>query len=184
MDVYREDDAGALFAALAASREGLRAWTPRAATLPRDEAGVREVILELARRRGHAHPEGYDLGLFDHAAPRQVLGGTGFFALDAEGHQAEVGYWLRDDRQGEGLCTEAVGRLITSGFADWGFRRLLVGTDPENAASVRVAERLGLRLEVREIGSRWTPGHGWRDHVGFAVLADEWDGERHRGPAA
>ncbi len=184
IDVLLDDDAPGLLEALEASREGLLAWTPAARGVPRDEAGVLDVIRELARRRGHAHPEGYDLAIFDRSAARRVLGGTGFFSLDETHRQAEVGYWLRDDEQGRGLCTEAVGHLISSGFDRWGFRRLLVGTDASNEASVRVAERLGLRKESHEIRSRWIPGRGWRDHAGFAVLADEWDHDRHRGPAA
>ena len=184
VDVHRDADAPALLEAFRVSRKSLVPWMPWAANGLVDEGAALDLIRADARQRGYARPESFPLGLFDGSSPRRVLGGTGFVRIDAELAQAELGYWLRPEARGLGLCTEVVGRLITSGFGDWGFRRILVGCDGANLPSVRVAERLGLRRETHEIAARWLPGHGWCDHVGFAVLAHEWDREGHRGPAA
>ena len=132
------------------------------------------------------------LGIFGRVAggkgggqgPREVLGGTGFHRIRAEERSAEIGYWIRPDRHREGLATEAVGALVTSGFRTRGFRRLSIGCDGANVASRRVAERLGFRREAHEVGSRWSDERGWTDHLSFAVLGEEWDGARRLGPAA
>jgi RimJ/RimL family protein N-acetyltransferase len=181
--VYREEDAPALLAAVDEGREDLAVWLPWATRSHRDEEESRGWIRAVARQQGFAHPEGFHLGLFDAGSPRAVLGGAGFVHIEAERLEAEVGYWLRGSSRGAGRCTHAVGRLITSAFADWGFRRVVVGCVGANAASRRVAERLGLRRERTEIGARWHDAFGWCDHLGFAVLAEEWDAARHRGPA-
>lgn len=182
--MYREEDAPALFEAVEESREMLALWLPWAATADRDEPETRSWIRALARQHGFAHPEGFHLGLFDEGSPRRVLGGVAFVRIDAKLGEAEVGYWLRVSSQGRGHCTAAVGRLITSAFRDWRFRRVVVGCVGPNVASRRVAERLGLRLERTDRSARWHHHHGWCDHVGFAVLAEEWDVDRDRGPAA
>lgn len=182
LDVHRDEDASALCEAIRVSRDSLRPWLPWAENAPRDEAETLDGIRKRAKQRGFAHPDDYPLGIFDRSSPRRVLGGTGFVRIDADLRQAEVGYWLRPDCRGAGLCVEAVGHLISSGFADWGFRRVVIECDGDNAPSVQVAERLGLRRETHEVSSRWLEDRGWGDRVGFAVLAGEWDGERHRGP--
>mgnify|MGYP001816625209 CR=1 FL=1 len=184
VDVHREEGAAAFLASFLASRATLMPWMPWAASGPTTEAEALALIRSAARERGFAHPENIPLGIFDRSAPRQVLGGTGFVRIEAERAKAEVGYWLRPEARGQGLCTEVVGRLVTSGFETWGFRRITIGCDGANRPSLGVAERLGFRREGHEISARWLDGRGWCDHVGFAVLADEWDTRSHRGPAA
>jgi len=183
IDVHREEDGAALFEAVEASRAALLPWLPWAASGHADEEASLRTIRAFARERGFAHGESYQLGVFDRAAPpRQVLGGTGFVRVDAKRHAAEVGYWIRADRQGEGLATEVVGHLLDAALRVWGLRRVTIGCDGANHASQRVAEKLGLRREAREVAARWLDGAGWSDHVGYAVLAEEWDAAQRRGP--
>lgn len=184
VDAHGDEDAPALLASFLGSRADLLPWMPWAVNGPTTEAEALALIRSGARQRGFAHPENFALGIFDRSTPRRVLGGTGFVRIEAEVAQAELGYWLRPEARGQGLCTEVVGRLVTAGFETWGFRRIVIGCDGANRPSLGVAERLGFRREAHEISARWLEGHGWCDHVGFAVLADEWDTERHRGPAA
>ncbi len=46
--------------------------------------------------------------------------------------------------------------------------------DPENARSVALAERLGMRREAHFIEEDWFKGR-WSDLLVYAVLAREWD---------
>jgi ribosomal-protein-alanine N-acetyltransferase len=48
-------------------------------------------------------------------------------------------YW------GRGLATEAARAVLHDGFTRLGFARVVAATDPPNAASVRVLQRLGMR---------------------------------------
>lgn len=61
--------------------------------------------------------------------------------------KAEVGYWIRSDRAGEGLMTEAAAMLRDFAFDTLGIRRLELRAGTENMASRRVAEKIGFLEE-------------------------------------
>ena len=63
---------------------------------------------------------------------------------------AEVGlFWaLRPAWQGRGLATAAAGLLSGWMFESLGLQRILAGTEYENAASIAVMRRLGMRIEA------------------------------------
>lgn len=124
----------------------------------------------------------FPLAVFDRDETT-LLGVVGFHRIDGPQSTAEVGYWIRGDRQSQGFCTEAVGAFLTAGFTPrvlngWGFRRIILSCAAENIASWRVAEKLGMRLERRERAERYSdraPTPGYLDSLGYAVLASEWD---------
>lgn len=167
-------DAPSLWQAIEESRSTLIPWMPWAASGHRDPEDTLEWIDSALRSWNAPEPHDFFLGLHDRASGR-VVGGTSFHQVLAEMAQAEIGYWVREDERGRGLCTEAVRALVTSGFRDWGLRRLVLTCAASNAASARVALKAGLTLEARHAKSRWVEGQGYDDELGFAVLADEWD---------
>jgi RimJ/RimL family protein N-acetyltransferase len=58
--------------------------------------------------------------------------------------EPEIGWCLWDVRhEGQGYVTEAMTRLLDWSFSDLGLPTLVSYIDPANAASIRVAERLG-----------------------------------------
>jgi len=89
---------------------------------------------------------------------------------------ATAGWSVSAPFAGRGIATEAVGALLDVAFlappAGLGLHRVSCGIMPENARSLRVAEKCGFRREgyapklVRINGE-------WRDHVLFARLAEE-----------
>lgn len=56
---------------------------------------------------------------------------------------ANVSYWTYPPHRGRGVATEAVRQLCALAFSDFGFRRLELSADLDNAASRRVALRNG-----------------------------------------
>ena len=84
-----------------------------------------------------------------------------------------IGYWVARDARGRGVGTAALRRLCQYGFEDLGLERLELMTDPDNAASQRVAEKVGFRREgvlrshlLHKDGRR-------RDSVMFSLLPGE-----------
>lgn len=76
----------------------------------------------------------------------RLIGKCGLHTFDTKVGKAEIGYWLDSRLQGQGLMTEAVGRLIA--FADeLGFQRLEIRCDARNERSRNVAKRLGFERE-------------------------------------
>ncbi len=85
---------------------------------------------------------------------------------------AYIGYWIDQRYAGRGIMPTAVAMATDHCFTAGGLHRVEINIRPENAASLRVVEKLGFRHEgVRE---RYLHINGdWRDHVTFALCAEE-----------
>ncbi|MCA9278011.1 MAG: GNAT family N-acetyltransferase [Phycisphaeraceae bacterium] len=170
--------APAMFEAVQAKRDALLPWLEWAKS---DNTTVQQCVYNLERfRRNAVDPlcTEYFLVISDRVSG-EFVGGTGWHAICGDSAQAEFGYWIRGDRHGQGLCTEAMRAHLTWGFlpqdkGGWGFRRIEAWCAADNAASVRVLTKLGMRLESTKRAHRWIDGAGWRNSLGFALLADEW----------
>ena len=53
-------------------------------------------------------------------------------------------------------------------------RRVVAGAFADNPASVRIMEKIGMRIEGRGVRASLHRDLGWVDHVQAAILADEW----------
>lgn len=64
--------------------------------------------------------------------------------------------------------------VVTHGFGELGLRRISADTDPDNAASNALLEKLGFQREGywRE---EWTTHPGVRDSIIRGLLKREWD---------
>lgn len=66
---------------------------------------------------------------------------------DIDTHQGTVGYWIAQWHQGAGHMTQAVRRLMHAAFYAWGMQTLHLEYLAGNAASARVAEKCGFRVD-------------------------------------
>jgi RimJ/RimL family protein N-acetyltransferase len=79
------------------------------------------------------------------------VGECGICAQEVDGEREfEISYRLRRDCWGNGLATEAARACRDHGFQQAGLRRLISIIEFENAASIRVAEKMGMTLEKRD----------------------------------
>ncbi|MEY4458081.1 MAG: hypothetical protein RIS25_674 [Actinomycetota bacterium] len=83
-----------------------------------------------------------------------------------------VGYWVSESVAGKGITPIAVALLTDWCFAHLGLHRMEIALRPENNASYRVVQKLGFRYEGLRRNFIHIDGD-WRDHVAFAVTADE-----------
>jgi ribosomal-protein-serine acetyltransferase len=67
--------------------------------------------------------------------------------VDELNRTANLGYWLRATSTGRGLATRAARALLVHAFEHLQMERVEIVTSPANAASVRLAQRLGLHEE-------------------------------------
>jgi len=110
----------------------------------------------------------YDFYIFDRAATR-VLGGCGLYHIDRAVGSASLGYWVRSDATGQGIAT-AAGRLVVGfGFRELELTRIEIVVAVGNAASQRVAAKLGA---VREgvLRNRLRLHGRPTDAVGFSLI--------------
>lgn len=73
------------------------------------------------------------------------LGWAMLIPLDAVGPDVEIGWRLRPAAWGHGYATEAAALLLRHGLATLRLPEIVSDIDPANLASVRVAEKIGLR---------------------------------------
>lgn len=177
--LYEHGDAAALLEALDSDRNGLLPWIVWVRTDNRTIAECHYSIELFRRAVQEPGCNTFTMGIFDRATGR-LVGGTGLHRIQPGSRVAEIGYWVRSDRRGQGIATEATAALITAGFAPqaeggWGFRRITILCAAQNLASAAVPRKLGLRLELRARQERYLDGVGYHDLLGFALLAEEWD---------
>lgn len=88
---------------------------------------------------------------------------------------ASIGYWISSEVAGRGITPIAVALAIDYLFATIGLHRVEICIRPENTASLRIVEKLGLRYEGRRLRYIHIDG-GWRDHESFAITREEVTG--------
>jgi ribosomal-protein-alanine N-acetyltransferase len=89
---------------------------------------------------------------------------------DIEGH---IGYILSKDQRGNGYATEAAKALTDYGFNELNLHRVYATVHPENAASIRVLEKVGMTLEGRLRENMLYDGE-YGDSLIYSILEQEW----------
>lgn len=85
---------------------------------------------------------------------------------------AVIGYWIVPEVAGRGVAPTSVALAIDYLFNVVGLHRVEIDIRPENLASLRVVEKLGLRYEG--LKERYIHINGaWRDHFVFAITHEE-----------
>jgi ribosomal-protein-alanine N-acetyltransferase len=110
----------------------------------------------------------------------EMIGTVGLLRFDFEHRHAELGYDIARRWWGRGLAPEAARAVIRYGFSVLGLHRIEAGVLPENAASVRVLQKLGFVEEGTRRDYLYAKGrfHSFR---WFSLLAT--DGAPARGHA-
>ena len=152
----------------------LAQWEPTSTRSWTDRNSVREYHRSLSRlrsaaRMGAALPFNVFYGehLAGHVAASNVTRG-------AE-RSATLGYWIDAAAAGRSIIPTAVALVADHCLTAVHLHRVEINIRPENAASLRVVEKLGLRREgyherLLDIGG------GWRDHISFAVTVEDLGG--------
>jgi RimJ/RimL family protein N-acetyltransferase len=91
------------------------------------------------------------------------------------GHAAhEIGWVVSRGSQGQGYATEAARALLEYAFSTLRRHRVIATCQPENPASWRVMEKLGMRREAHFRQGLHQASGEWWDEYFYALLADEY----------
>ena len=102
-----------------------------------------------------------------------LVGHVALSVREESGQQAEIGFTLARAFHGQGLACEAARRVLDYAFDELDLHRVIAVTDCENASSVALLERLGMRREGHFIQNIWFKGK-WGDEYQYAILREEW----------
>lgn len=87
---------------------------------------------------------------------------------------AEVGWTLARDAQGHGFATEAATALVAALFTHHDTHRIEASLHPENVASARVCEGIGMLFEAHT-RLNFAGRDGWEDDARYAMLRSDWE---------
>lgn len=151
------------------NHEWLRPWEPTA-PVPgaRPATSFRQMVrrYNAQARAGEALPWAvtYDGRLAGQMTISSIIWGSA--------RMGSAGYWVDRGVAGRGVTPTALALAVDHCFFTVGLHRIEVNIRPENQASLRVVQKLGFREE----GIRQRFLHidgGWRDHISFALTAEE-----------
>jgi ribosomal-protein-alanine N-acetyltransferase len=123
---------------------------------PRGEAALREGLIRAA---DDPLAEVYDLWPLEEKATGQVIGHCGLIRKQIEGtDEVELVYVVARGRWRRGYGSEIAEALKRHAFDTFELDRIVSLIDPENIASQRVAEKIGMRLEKEVVRREATSG--------------------------
>ncbi|MGO1316086.1 MAG: GNAT family N-acetyltransferase [Cellulomonadaceae bacterium] len=100
---------------------------------------------------------------------RVVIGDVALWLTNREHRVAEVGWVLDPAHGGRGYGTEAAAAVLDLAFTTYRLHRVVAQLDARNAASARLAERLGMRREAHLRQDWWSKGE-WTDTLVYGLL--------------
>ncbi len=136
-------DAPAWLAVVERSRADLERWMSdfrRVHTLAEAE---HEIGIAMADAENRAR---YDLFAFERDTG-ELIGGGALHGFAWNVPAVEIDWWLDSQHTGKGYATEIGGMQAQFALDAWGANRIEVWAEPGNAASTRVADRLGMQYE-------------------------------------
>jgi RimJ/RimL family protein N-acetyltransferase len=97
-----------------------------------------------------------------------------YFKLDSiRLSKAEIGWTVNPEYQGRGYATDAATAVMDVAFRTMGLHRVVAELDPENAASIALCKRLGMREEGWFVKDQIVKGE-WGDSGFYGILETEW----------
>jgi ribosomal-protein-alanine N-acetyltransferase len=165
--VVRPRDAKTLERLVLSNREWLRPWeatNPHGPTSFDFKAQVRSLLRQLDNQDGIPFVILYQGELVGQLNVANILYGSVSSCV--------IGYWVIPQVAGKGITPTAVALAMDYMFEVIGLHRVEIDIRPENQASLRVVEKLGLRLEGLKRGYIHI-ANAWRDHYVFALTKEE-----------
>ena len=133
-----------------------------------------EKTMDFISENINEQPEFYAL---IHQESRELVGHLGFHPWFAP-QIFELEWVLHPKHQNNGYTTEAAKALIQYGFETLNVHRIIATCQPENTASWRVMEKLGMTREGLFRQCIQQPDGSWWDEYFYAILKNEWSSNR------
>ena len=152
-----------MFEAIQANRIYLREWLPFV-DKTRKIADTEAFISAVLSGADPVFTIWYDGGF---------AGLIGFKDYDPDNHKAEIGYWLKEDKQGHGIISQSVEVLLGYGFETMSLNRIQIKVAVQNVKSKRVPERLGFKLEGIERDGELLFSREYTDLMVYSKLKKE-----------
>ncbi|WP_457667755.1 GNAT family N-acetyltransferase [Thiolapillus sp.] len=133
--------AAPVFELIDANREYLGRWLP---WVP-DTRSVADVQMFIQRSiTGFSNMSGLVCAIEYRG---EIVGIISYNKISRKLKKVEIGYWLAENRQGQGIMTRCCHRLIDHAFVSMDMEKVEIRVAVDNQPSRRLCERLGMTLE-------------------------------------
>lgn len=122
--------------------------------------------------------DGWNMLVVTDRATGETLGDLAI-GMTFQGRCAEIGYSFHPDHWGKGFAIEASAALVEHLFEEVGVSRISGMLHPDNPASARVLERVGLIFEGHTRLSFWVGDDNSDDHI-YGMTRSQWEEWRSR----
>ncbi|MBC8143687.1 MAG: GNAT family N-acetyltransferase [Armatimonadetes bacterium] len=138
-----------------------------------------EWLLDWATKTARQEPRTvFVWGVHWRDTDAELLGMVSLTIRNPASRQADVGYILHRSIWGQGIATEAARLVVVTAFNALSLHRISGECHPENEASMRVLEKVGMKREGCLRQNKWEKGR-WRDTAVYALLeSDEQPSQR------
>jgi ribosomal-protein-serine acetyltransferase len=160
------EDAPELFALTDANREYLRRWLPWLDAVQSEQDSREYLQSVIGQRQAGLGP------VFAIVHLGALAGVIGFHPIDRFHRVGEIGYWLAEAHQGQGIMTESCKFLVRYGFQTLDLNRIQIPAATQNQRSRAIPERLGLQFEGIIRGRENLYGT-FVDHAMYSMLQSE-----------
>lgn len=156
-----------LFTLTTENRDHLRPylpWVPKMTLIEQTEGFIDRALEQFARH------DGFQAGIFLH---NELVGMVGLHYVRWDTERTEIGYWLAEGAQGQGVATRVVQAVCSYCFTELKLGRVEIRCAEENTRSRLIPERLGFTQEgvLRRMDRL---EQGWCNWVVYGLLRDEW----------
>ncbi|MDD4490660.1 MAG: GNAT family protein [Paludibacter sp.] len=103
----------------------------------------------------------------------EFVGLIGFKDTDRGNLKTEIGYWLSEKLQKQGIVTKSVARLCDFAFQEMGMNRVQIKCAIGNTSSINVPKRLGFQFEGIERQGELLTGNIFTDLMIFSKLKSD-----------
>ncbi len=173
---YRTHDDDALAALLQISFEShLAPWSPPSLAIEASPIGGRRAAREQILAALDKWDDGSDYRFFITLRETgELIGQIGLTQIIRGVSQScFIGYWIGLPFINRGFATEATVLSMEFAFEILKLHRVSLWISRDNAPSLRIAEKLGLRFEGTAVRGLFLGDH-WHDTHIFAITAEEW----------
>lgn len=165
---WQPDDAENLRDVVQASLSSVGRWLPWCHA----DYGLEDASGWIAHcQHGWSHDEHFAFAVFDDRTG-ELVGGAGLNQRNHLHRSANLGYWVRQSRQGEGIAARAASRVARFGFESLELIRIEIVTLPNNLASRRTAEKIGAKFEAVARHRLWVRDQATDAAVHALIRAD------------
>jgi len=160
-------DAEAIFKTIDTQRDYLGKWLPFVA-LTKEITDTEKFISAVV----NAPEDRFEL-VFSIRKKEVFVGLIGFKDTDKQNKKTEIGYWLSEKYQKQGIVTKSVDALCDYAFNELQINRIQIKCATRNTASINIPKKLGFRFEGIERQGELLTGGLYTDLMVFSKLKSD-----------